>query len=39
MVVNKTGIPKEVLLRKKWLNAIYEHVVFHLDEQDLPAIY
>ncbi|HAK16649.1 MAG TPA: ribonuclease D, partial [Acinetobacter junii] len=31
MVVNKTGIPKEVLLRKKWLNAIYEHVVFHLD--------
>ncbi|MBL8282192.1 MAG: HRDC domain-containing protein [Acinetobacter junii] len=37
MVVNKTGIPKEVLLRKKWLNAIYEHVVFHLDEQDLPS--
>jgi ribonuclease D len=26
-----------VLLRKKWLNAIYEHVVFHFDEQDLPS--
>lgn len=35
-VVFETAIPKEVLLRKKWLNAIYEHVVFHLDEQDLP---
>ena len=35
-VVAQTSIPKEVLLRKKWLNAIYEHVVFHLDEQDLP---
>lgn len=35
-VVLKTGIPKEVLLRKKWMNAIYEHVVFHLDEQSLP---
>lgn len=36
-VVLKTGIPKEVLLRKKWMNAIYEHVVFHLDEQSLPS--
>ena len=35
-VVQQTGIPKEVLLRKKWMNAIYEHVVFHLDEQQLP---
>ena len=35
-VVLETAVPKEVLLRKKWLNAIYEHVVFHLDEQDLP---
>ncbi|WDZ52828.1 HRDC domain-containing protein [Acinetobacter vivianii] len=35
-VVLQTGIPKEVLLRKKWMNAIYEHVVFHLDEQNLP---
>jgi len=35
-VVLQTGIPKEVLLRKKWMNAIYEHVVFHLDEQSLP---
>ncbi len=29
-------IPKEVLLRKKWLNAIYQHIVFHNDEQNLP---
>ncbi|MCU4579915.1 HRDC domain-containing protein [Acinetobacter gyllenbergii] len=36
-VVLETGIPKEVLLRKKWMNAIYEHVVFHLDEQSLPS--
>lgn len=35
-IVIQTGIPKEVLLRKKWLHAIYEHVVFHFDEQDLP---
>lgn len=34
-VVLQTGIPKEVLLRKKWMNAIYEHVVFHRDEQSL----
>ncbi len=36
-VVLQTGIPKEILLRKKWMNAIYEHVVFHLDEQHLPG--
>ncbi|OEC92314.1 ribonuclease D [Acinetobacter sp. YK3] len=36
-VVLQTGIPKEVLLRKKWMNAIYEQVVFHLDEQSLPS--
>ena len=36
-VVLKTGIPKEVLLRKKWMNAIYEHVVFRLDEHSLPS--
>jgi ribonuclease D len=36
-VVFETGIPKEVLLRKKWLNAIYEYVVFHLEEQELPS--
>ena len=28
---------EEVLMRKKWLNALYQHVVFHNDEQDLPA--
>ena len=35
-VVLKTGIPREVLLRKKWMHAIYKYVVFHLDEDDLP---
>lgn len=35
--VNETGIPKEVLMRKKWLNALYQHVVFKNDEQDLPS--
>jgi ribonuclease D len=33
----QTGIPKEVLMRKKWMNAIYQHVAFNQDEQDLPA--
>lgn len=36
-VAEQTTIPKEVLIRKKWLNAIYQHVVFHYPEQDLPA--
>ncbi len=31
-----TQVPKEVLMRKKWLNSVYQHVVFHGDEQDLP---
>lgn len=35
-VVDETFIPKEVLMRKKWMNALYQHVVFHNDEQDLP---
>ncbi|MGY6626815.1 ribonuclease D [Acinetobacter johnsonii] len=35
-VVNETSIPKEVLMRKKWMNALHQHVVFHNDEQDLP---
>ncbi|AWL30485.1 ribonuclease D [Acinetobacter defluvii] len=29
-------IPKEVIMRKKWLSALYQHVVFQGDEQDLP---
>lgn len=36
-VAQETTVPKEVLMRKKWLNALYQHVVFHNDEQDLPA--
>ncbi|MDV2440746.1 HRDC domain-containing protein [Acinetobacter gerneri] len=36
-VSTEMSIPKEVLLRKKWLNAIYQHIVFHNDEQDLPS--
>ena len=35
-VVNETSIPKELLMRKKWMNALHQHVVFHNDEQDLP---
>ena len=35
-VSDDIAVPKEVLLRKKWLNAIYQHVVFHGGEQDLP---
>ena len=35
-VVNETAVPKEVLLRKKWLNALYQHIVSGTDEQDLP---
>ena len=35
-VVLETQIPKEVLLRKKWVNALHHHIVFKNDEQDLP---
>lgn len=35
-IVQETDIPKEVLIRKKWMHALYQHVVFHNDEQDLP---
>ena len=35
-VVDETSIPKEVLMRKKWMNALHQHVVFHNDEKDLP---
>ena len=35
--VQETSVPKEVIMRKKWLNALYQHVVFHNDEQDLPS--
>ncbi|MCL6236140.1 HRDC domain-containing protein [Acinetobacter sp. ANC 5579] len=35
--VQETSVPKEVLMRKKWLNALYQHVVFHNDEQGLPS--
>ena len=34
--ISETSIPKEVLLRKKWLNAIHQHVLSQGDEQDLP---
>jgi ribonuclease D len=36
-VVGETTIPREVLLRKKWLSALYYHVVAKKDEQDLPS--
>ncbi|MDM1758845.1 MULTISPECIES: HRDC domain-containing protein [Acinetobacter] len=35
-VSTEKQIPKEVLMRKKWMNALYQHVVFQRDEQDLP---
>ncbi|WP_212511433.1 ribonuclease D [Acinetobacter seifertii] len=34
--IERTSIPKEVLLRKKWLNAIHQHVLSKGDEKDLP---
>ncbi len=36
-ISEEAQVPKEVLMRKKWLNALYQHVVFHGDEQDLPG--
>lgn len=36
-IAQEVLVPKEVLMRKKWLNALYQHVVFHGDEQDLPS--
>lgn len=36
-IATEIDIPKEVLMRKKWLSALYQHVVFHGDEQDLPS--
>lgn len=35
-VVN-TMIPKEVLLRKKWMKAIYQHIALKTPEHDLPS--
>lgn len=35
-IAAEVNIPKEVLMRKKWLGSLYQHVVFHGDEQDLP---
>lgn len=35
-IATEIEIPKEVLMRKKWLSALYHHVVFRGDEQDLP---
>lgn len=36
-VVMSSQVPKEVLMRKKWMNALYHHVVFQSKEQDLPG--
>lgn len=35
-IADEICVPKEVLMRKKWMNALYQHVVFHNNEQDLP---
>lgn len=34
--VAETGIPKEVLMRKKWMNALHQHVLFKSSEETLP---
>lgn len=34
--VAETGIPKEVLMRKKWMNALHQHVLFQSSEASLP---
>ena len=34
--VAETGIPKEVLMRKKWMNALHQHVLFKSSEESLP---
>jgi ribonuclease D len=36
-IANEIQVPKEVLMRKKWLTALYQHIAFHGKEQDLPA--
>lgn len=36
-LAQELDIPNDVLLRKKWLRSLYQHVVFRRDEQDLPA--
>lgn len=36
-VVQQTTVPKEVLMRKKWLNALYQSVICDRNEQDLPC--
>ena len=36
-IAQQCAVPKEVLMRNRWLNALYQHVVFHGDEQNLPA--
>lgn len=35
-VSQETTIPKEVLLRKKWMNALYQNVAHSEDHQQLP---
>ena len=34
--VEQTGIPKEVLMRKKWMNALHQHVLAQSSETQLP---
>ncbi len=36
-IATEIQVPKEVLMRKKWLSALYHHIVFHNDEQNLPS--
>lgn len=35
-ISEEVQVPKEVLMRKKWLGALYQHIAFHGNEKDLP---
>lgn len=36
-ISDNVQVPKEVLIRKKWLTALYQHIAFQGNEKDLPG--
>ncbi|QIO05769.1 ribonuclease D [Acinetobacter shaoyimingii] len=36
-ISEEVHVPKEVLIRKKWLTALYQHIAFQGNEKDLPG--
>lgn len=36
-ISEEVQVPKEVLIRKKWLTALYQHIAFQGNEKDLPS--